>query len=77
MKASSYKTIACPACKGTGRIVDNDDVAVKMRQRREDAGLSLRELARRLHLSIGYMSDLELGRRNWHPTIIKRVEAQL
>jgi predicted transcriptional regulator len=77
MKANSYKTTACPTCNGSGRITDNNDIAAKMRQRREAAGLSLRELARRLKLSVGYMSDLELGRRNWNAAIIKRVEAQL
>ncbi len=34
-----------------------------IRQKREDADLSLRELARRLEISAPFLSDVELGRR--------------
>lgn len=36
-----------------------------MREARLKAGLSLREMARRLKMSAPYVSDLELGRRGW------------
>lgn len=35
-----------------------------MREIRENAGISLRELARRLGWTPAYVSDIELGRRN-------------
>ncbi len=44
-----------------------------MRQAREDAGLSLRDLAKRTGLSVGYLSDLELGRRSWREELRERI----
>lgn len=36
-----------------------------MRGFREKQGISLRFVAKRLQFSAAYVSDLELGRRNW------------
>jgi transcriptional regulator with XRE-family HTH domain len=36
-----------------------------MRQAREKANLSLRDVAERMGVSAPYLSDLERGRRNW------------
>jgi len=36
-----------------------------MRKKRQAAGVSLREVARRMSLSAAYVSDLELGKRRW------------
>lgn len=46
-------------------IVDPEATGAAMRKRREDAGVSLREMGRRLGVSAAYLSDLELGRRAW------------
>ena len=44
----------------------NHAVAGKMlRDARKKAGVSLRELARRMKISAPYLSDMELGKRNW------------
>ena len=45
-----------------------DDAAVgkAMRKLRQKAGLTGREVARRMNLSAAYVSDLELGRRGWN-----------
>lgn len=48
--------------------VDNAATGAAMRKRREAAGLSLRALGERLHLSAAFLSDLELGRRPWSET---------
>ena len=48
-----------------------------MRKLREDANVSLRELARRAKLSVPYISDLERGRRNWSPELVRRLGALL
>ena len=63
MKALPLKPCLC--CNGSGEVYDHEAIGAVMRKVREDAKLSLREIARRLHLSAPYVSDLELGRRNW------------
>lgn len=53
------------------------DVGATMRALREKKGISLRELARRLNLSAPFISDMELGRRNWCKSRIEEVRAAL
>lgn len=53
------------------RITDNAATGQMMREARKRAGLSLREMARRLGQSAPFISDLELGRRGWDE---KRIE---
>lgn len=55
----------CPLCEGTGKVTDNIGIGQQMREERKNAGLSLRTVAKRLGVSAAYVSDLELGRRNW------------
>ncbi len=51
--------------------VDHSATGEQARQARENAGLSLRELASRLGLSVGYIADMENGRRNWNQTKVE------
>jgi transcriptional regulator with XRE-family HTH domain len=51
----------CPACNGSGKVYLYS--GADLRSAREEAGLSLRELARRLDFTAAYLSDIELGRR--------------
>ena len=44
---------------------DHRPLGAEMRRRREAKGFALREVARRLGISAPFLSDLELGRRNW------------
>lgn len=67
----------CPRCNGTGTIPDDRAMGAAMRQRREAAGLSLYDLAKKLGLSASYLCDLELGRRQWSGTNIERYEEAL
>ena len=53
------------------RVPDNAATGQLMREARKRAGLSLREMARRLGQSASFVSDLELGRRGWDE---KRIE---
>lgn len=62
----------CPHCGGSGSVPDPAYYGAEARKTREAAGLSLREVARRMSLSVAYISDLELGRRNWGDEISKR-----
>jgi transcriptional regulator with XRE-family HTH domain len=52
---------ACPTCGGDGRtrLVNPD----WLRMKRNGAGLTLRDVAKRLHISAVYVCDIELGRR--------------
>lgn len=52
---------ACPRCHGDGQIrLVNPRW---LRETRERAGLTLREMARRLDFSAAYVCDIEHGRR--------------
>lgn len=53
---------SCRHCGGSG-YVDAPSPHL-LRRARENAGLSLREVARRLKMTAPYISDVELGRRN-------------
>ncbi len=49
----------------TIEVIDATATGEAARTEREAAGLSLREMARRMGVSAPYVSDLELGRRAW------------
>jgi predicted transcriptional regulator len=51
--------ITCPRCGGKGQLVNGEF----LRFTREEQGLSLREMARRLKYSATYLSDIEHNRR--------------
>lgn len=56
--------------------MEPDDRAIgeQMRARRKAAGLSLRELAKRVKRTASYLCDLELGRRRWSSAKIQWYE---
>lgn len=58
-----HQSLRCGTCGGTGKVdcIPGD----QMRSMREDAGISIREMARRIGISPMYLSDLELGRRRF------------
>ena len=62
----------CKHCGGSGLEPDNKAIGIAMRQKRQAAGLSGREVARLLRFSPAYISDLELGRRAWSKTLRTR-----
>jgi len=68
-------TIPCCHCKGTGR--EPDQVAIGAVFRKQRGSLSLTEVAKRMNRSIGYISDLEHGRKNWNPGITAAYENAL
>lgn len=49
----------CPRCNGSGLVAQGSS----LRRLREDAGLTLREVARRMGYSAAYVCDIEHGRR--------------
>ncbi len=68
-------TKPCRHCKGTGR--EQDQVAVGAACRKRRGSLTLTEIAKRMNRSIGYISDLEHGRKNWNPGITAAYENAL
>ena len=54
------------------RVPDNAATGQLMREARKRAGLSVREMARRLGQSAPFVSDLELGRRGWNDERIEQ-----
>jgi hypothetical protein len=61
----------CPRCGSPKSVVDG----AWLRERRELAGVTLREMGRRLGFSAPYLSDVEWNRRNRLPAIVKAYEA--
>lgn len=58
-------TRPCRYCKGTGKELDQFRTGQQLRTLREKAGISLRDMAKLLDISAPFLSDLELGRRDW------------
>ena len=58
--------IKCKYCHGTGEVLSQAFVGASFRKLREGREISLRTMAQRLDISASYLSDLELGRRQWH-----------
>ena len=58
-------------------VVDHVQTGQNMSAFRRVAGISLREIARRMKLSAPYISDLEHGRRNWTQDKLESYRAAL
>ena len=46
-------------------VTDHEATGERMRYLRSKRGLSLRSVAEKMKVSAAYLSDLELGKRNW------------
>lgn len=57
------KTRPCLHCNGTGQEIDPFALGQTFRAKRMAAGVSLREMARRLDITPAYLSDMERGSR--------------
>lgn len=68
--AAKFTTQPCEKCGGSMRVVNG----AWLRERREAAGVALREMARRLDFSAPYISDVERGRRNCTAEILSAYE---
>ncbi len=68
-------TEPCTRCGGTGLEFDHRAIGTELRHIRELKGMSLRDVASRMSLTASYISDLELGRRNWSATLISRYKS--
>lgn len=68
------RTKLCQRCNGSGLEPDHSETGKLMRAKREDASLSLRDVAERIGISAAYLSDMELGRRAWASDMIAKFE---
>ena len=50
-------TKPCPKCNGTGEVVDWVALGAKVREIREDSGVSLRKTAKLLRISAAHLSE--------------------
>jgi predicted transcriptional regulator len=71
------KTRPCERCGGSGEIENAAYRGQEMRKLRETARLSLRKVAELMGFSAAYVSDLELGRREWSPKLIQAYQKAL
>lgn len=67
----------CPKCGGTGKIQDDNSLGESMKKKRQKAHLTLKKVAEHMKLSVGYVCDLEHGRRIWRADIEKRYYAAI
>lgn len=71
------KTQKCHCCDGTGRELDPVVTGKVLRAERFLAGLTQREIARRMGLSFPYLSQLEGGTVRWSESLVKRYQEAL
>lgn len=57
---------SCSKCKGGGVEWDAKAIGKRLQSLRTTAKVTLREMADLMELSIGYISDLEHGRKSWN-----------
>ena len=67
----------CLRCNGTGKEPNQKRLGKQARENRIAAKKTVQALADLMGLSISYISDLELGKRNWNTDLIKRFNAAI
>ncbi len=63
MAASKNLTKPCPECHGSGRVPDAAKVGAKYKARRTAKRLTLARVARAMGISVGFLCDMEHGRK--------------
>lgn len=71
------RIIQCPQCGGIGSIRNPPVEGAYIRRGREAAGISLRELARRLGISPGHMCHIEKGRRGMSDALYTKIQREI
>ena len=64
-------------CFKSVKIVDNTTTGSLARKQRKQASKSLRAVAKSMGVSVAFLSDLELGRRNWTEDNLSRFTGAL
>lgn len=68
-KAANHN-IACPHCRGTGKVPDAAKQGRQLKEQREAKTISQRRVARSMNISPAFLCDLEAGKRNWTRELI-------
>lgn len=66
-------TEPCPSCLGTGSVPDHARLGQQARNRRQSHDLNQSTLAKRMKISITYLSELERGRRKWNLALWRKL----
>jgi predicted transcriptional regulator len=61
-----------PVEAGRKIIYDDQQTGARARKARLSAGLTQGKIARRMKISVGYVSDLELGQNRWTEELVSR-----
>lgn len=67
----------CSVCNGTGLVGDSRKLGAALRLKRKKGRVSLCAIADRMGYSIGYVCDLEHGRRTWTESLKLQYELAL
>lgn len=67
----------CQRCNGTGFEPDPAAIGKSMRKLREISGKQQKEVAKAMGISAAYLSDMELGRRDWSADTIAKFKKAL
>lgn len=67
----------CRHCHGSGKEIDHSAVGFALRTLRVKKEIGLRAMARAIKVSAPFLSDLELGKRNWTQQRIDQFNAVL
>lgn len=55
-------------------VPDNKRIGLEIRKLRRGAGLTLAQVSKACEVSLSYLCNLEMGRRNWTPARLDAVE---
>lgn len=62
----------CHCCNGKGVEKDHELVGSLLRTKREELGISLRAMARKIGVNASFLSQLERGLRRWTEAMQKK-----
>lgn len=67
----------CEHCHGTGQKINHAQVGQEYRNRRVEAKVGLRTLARKVKVCPAFLSRLERGQAIWKPELMKKIDSVL
>lgn len=73
---AKLKTKTCGNCGGSGSVPD-DNVGAGLREEREKAGVTMKDMAEALNISASYLTDLERDNRRWTNELMESYQVKL
>lgn len=70
--SGQLKTLTCRHCQGAGYTFDPETTGAALRRMREQAGISLRRMAKLLEVSPAYLSEAETDHRKLSNNLVER-----